>query len=110
MRLKFLTLLISVLAVLCAGSVFGGVTGKITGELTDSETGEPMIGVSVAVQGTNLGAITDLDGMYNILNVSVGTYTLVISAVGYATVEVSNVHVSADLATYQSLILAPLFR
>ena len=102
MRLKFLTLLISVLAMLCAGSVFGGVTGKITGEMTDAETGEPMIGVTVAVQGTNLGAITDLDGMYNILNVPVGTYTLVISAIGYATVEVSNVHVSADLATYQS--------
>ncbi|MDH4158057.1 MAG: TonB-dependent receptor [candidate division Zixibacteria bacterium] len=101
MRFKFLTL-IGVLSVLLASTAFGAVTGKITGQITDVETKEALIGVTVSVMGTNLGAITDLDGNYIILNVPVGDYVLSISAVGYATLEVSNVHVSADLATYQN--------
>ncbi len=101
MRFKLL-LLIGVLTVLLASTAFGAVTGKITGQITDVETKEALIGVTVSVMGTNLGAITDLDGNYIILNVPVGDYVLSISAVGYATLEVSNVHVSADLATYQN--------
>jgi outer membrane receptor protein involved in Fe transport len=81
--------------------VWGATTGKITGVVTDSQTKEPLIGVTVSVVGTNLGAITDEDGHYIVLNVPVGTYTLRMTAVGYAGLEVSNVAVSADLATYQ---------
>ncbi len=92
------------LALLCfaaVGMVWGATTGKITGVVSDTQTKEPLVGVSVSVEGTNLGAITDQDGKYTILNVPVGTYTLKMTAVGYASLEVSNVHVSADLATYQ---------
>ncbi len=100
MKLKLLasTLLLILIA---ASWAWGATTGSIQGEITDAETGEPLIGVTVVVLGTNLGAQTDQDGRYVILNVSVDTYTLRISSVGYATVEVSNVSVSADLATYQ---------
>lgn len=101
MRLKFMTI-VSVLVIIVAGSALAGVTGRITGEITDASTNEPIIGVTVSVQGTSSGAITDLDGRYLVMNIPVGDYTLVISAVGYATVEISNLHVSADLATYQS--------
>ena len=38
-------------------------TKNITGTIID-ETGEPMIGVSVLVQGTTTGAVTDLDVIY----------------------------------------------
>jgi outer membrane receptor protein involved in Fe transport len=55
---------------------------------------------------TSWGAVTNPDGRYTILNVPVGTYTLSISAVGYSTIEVSNVEVHADLATYQSHAMA----
>lgn len=37
----------------------------VTGTVIDS-TGEPAIGVSVMIKGTNLGAVTDLDGNYTI--------------------------------------------
>jgi outer membrane receptor protein involved in Fe transport len=70
--------------------------------ITDAQTGEPVVGVTVMVMGTSLGASTDAEGRYSILNVPVGTYTLQISSVGYASIEVSNVAVSADLTTYQS--------
>jgi iron complex outermembrane recepter protein len=38
----------------------------ITGTIKDSKTGEPIIGASVLVKGTQLGAITDFDGDFNI--------------------------------------------
>ena len=40
-------------------------TKTITGTIID-ETGEPMIGVSVLVQGTTTGAVTDLDGKFTL--------------------------------------------
>ena len=85
---------------------WGATTGKITGVITDAATGEPVVGVSVLVVGTNLGAQTDADGRYTIINVPVDTYTLRISSVGYSTLEVSNVAVSVDLTTYQSHTLS----
>ena len=47
------------------------------------ETGEPLIGVSVQVQGTTTGTITDFDGKFS-LNVSANA-TLVVSYIGYQT-------------------------
>jgi len=104
MKLKLLGI-ICVLLFLLTGISFGSVTGKITGVITDAANQQPLVGVTVAVQGTNWGAITDADGRYNILNIPVGTYTLMISAVGYANVEVTNVEVHAGLATYQNQAL-----
>ena len=44
--------------------LFAGTTGKISGRVTDKETGEPLIGANVMVDGTPLGAATDTDGNY----------------------------------------------
>jgi hypothetical protein len=94
-------LLALVITCLATSLALGATTGKITGVITDAQTNEPLVGVTVMVVGTNLGASTDPDGKYTIINVPVGTFTLRISSVGYATVEVSDVRVSVDLATYQ---------
>ena len=91
-----------ILACTIAGSVFGAVTGDIRGNVTSAKTGDPLLGVSVLVKGTTMGAKTGPDGGYIILNVPVGTYTLVFSSIGYGTLEVENVHVSADLSTTEN--------
>ncbi len=101
MKLKLLCITCTLLLLL-TGSVYSAVVGKITGVLTDAANQQPLVGVTVSVQGTTWGAISDVDGRYSILNVPVGTYTLVMSAVGYATVEISNVMVHAELAAYQN--------
>ena len=49
--------------------------------------GEPVIGANVKVKGTTNGTITDMDGNFTLNNVSGGT--LVISFIGYKTLEVS---------------------
>ncbi len=58
--------------------------GSVSGVIIDS-TGEPLIGVSVAVKGTTLGSVTDIDGNFTINNLP-DRATLVISYIGYKTI------------------------
>ncbi|WP_411274305.1 SusC/RagA family TonB-linked outer membrane protein, partial [Daejeonella sp.] len=58
----------------------------VKGMITDQKSGEMLIGVSVKVKGTNIGVSTDAKGTYS-LN-SPENATLVISYIGYETLEV----------------------
>lgn len=58
------------------------VTGKVTGD-----DGAPLVGVTVQVKGSNIGAVTDVQGRYTIQPLS-GRDTLVFSYIGYVTREV----------------------
>ncbi|HEX2897017.1 MAG TPA: TonB-dependent receptor [candidate division Zixibacteria bacterium] len=100
-------LLLSVVLIVCLafGAVWSAVTGRITGVITNSETKQAIPGVTVSVVGTTLGAITDENGKYTVLNVPVDNYTLRITSVGYRTVEISNVSVSSDLASFHDIAL-----
>lgn len=50
-------------------SVAGAMAQKtVSGNVTDT-SGEPLIGVSVTLQGSNTGAVTDIDGNYSLANV-----------------------------------------
>ena len=80
-------------------AAFTASTGQIKGTITDKGTGAPVIGASVAVLGTTMGAQTDLDGRYAILRMEPGKYTLRITSVQHYTVEVKDVIVSSDLTT-----------
>lgn len=79
--------------------LWAGTTGKISGVITDSETGIALPGVNVVVIGTNLGAATDRNGYFAILNVYPGTYDIRISMMGYKPVKIEGVNVSVDLTT-----------
>ena len=79
--------------------LFAGTKGKITGVVVDKATGEPLPGVNVIVEGTFLGASTDIDGVYFIVNVPPGTYNLEVSYVGYQPVKLQDVRIQADLTT-----------
>lgn len=59
---------------------------RVTGVVTDA-TGEPLIGASVVVKGTTLGAITDIDGNFSIVGVDNGSI-IQVSFIGYESVEV----------------------
>jgi len=78
---------------------FAGTTGKITGVVTDSETGEPLPGVNVIIQGTNYGAATDLSGVFFILNVPPGIHDLEANFIGYARMTIQEVRVVVDMTT-----------
>lgn len=59
---------------------------QCTGVVVDA-SGEPIIGASVLVQGTNTGGVTDIDGNFTLNNVKKGS-VIKISYVGFAPVEV----------------------
>ena len=80
-------------------SVFAGTTGKLSGSVTNKETGEPLIGANVMVEGTVLGAATDIEGNYFILQVPPGTYTVRFTMIGYQTVVMNDVRIRVDLTT-----------
>lgn len=77
-----LTLIIAVMTLAATAQ-----TKSVTGTVTD-ETGEPVIGANVAVQGTTMGTVTDIDGNFALNNIA-NNAVLSISYVGYVTEEVS---------------------
>ena len=63
-------------------------TFKVTGIVTSSEDGEPIVGASVLVKGTSLGAITNFDGEFTISKVPETAKALQVSYIGMVTKEV----------------------
>ena len=95
-----LFLVISFITNVCAGT-----KGKIAGHVIERDTNEPLPGVNIVIEKTNLGAAVDEDGFFFIINVSPGTYTLKAIMVGYATVIQENVQVSVDQTTNVEFIM-----
>ena len=94
-----------VILFLFCSQIIVGQSGKLSGKITDAGTGEALIGANVIVEGTTTGAATDVDGYYSVLNLRPGTYTVRYQYIGYNTQVVSNVKISADKTTTQSVQL-----
>lgn len=74
--------------------------GRISGHLFDKETLKPVVGASISIVGTILGAISDFDGNFHIVaQLRAGEYSLRISSLGYMMVTIDHVIVLADSAT-----------
>jgi outer membrane receptor protein involved in Fe transport len=87
---------ILLLAIAIAGPLWSGTTGKIAGTVTDKGTGERLPGANIVVVGTTLGAASDQNGQYTILEVPPGTYNVQISFIGYRRIIISDVRVYID--------------
>ncbi|UZR97877.1 TonB-dependent receptor [Chondrinema litorale] len=72
-------------------------TQTIRGTILDAQADYPLIGATVIVVGSDpvKGSTTDLDGKFKIENVSTGRHTLLIQYVGYKTITLPNVLVTA---------------
>ncbi|MCX6137736.1 MAG: carboxypeptidase-like regulatory domain-containing protein [Ignavibacteriales bacterium] len=86
-------------AVVLLQSVVFSQTSKLVGTVTDGTTKEALIGVNIIIVGTNIGAITDVNGRYSILNVPPGRYNVKASMLGYATVTQQHVDIFIDRTT-----------
>jgi len=80
-----------VCVVVFASSLWSGTTGKIAGTITDKKTGENLPAVNVVVLETSLGAVTDFNGEYSVLQVPPGTFKIQVSLIGYKKLIVSDV-------------------
>ena len=84
-----------------------GQTGTLSGTLVDGETGETLIGANVLVTELTQGTTTDLDGRYTISGIPAGDYTVQLSYIGFQTVTVNAVTISAGEVTRIDYILQP---
>jgi outer membrane receptor protein involved in Fe transport len=79
--------------------VLAQTTGKISGVVTDAENGETLIGANIVIVGTSMGASTDIDGSFFIINVPPGSYDVQASIVGYQKVIQRSVIVNVGRTT-----------
>ena len=70
-------------------------TGQISGVVSDSASGAPLSAAQVSIAGTTLGAMTNAEGSYLIVNVPAGTHTLVVRRLGFQQRQIPGVAVTA---------------
>ncbi|PIQ62300.1 MAG: hypothetical protein COV99_06830 [Bacteroidetes bacterium CG12_big_fil_rev_8_21_14_0_65_60_17] len=106
-RMAQLTMsLLVLLAMVVAAPAYAQTTGKIAGVVTDSESGTPLPGVNVFIEGTTQGTATNFDGEYTIIGVSPGSYNIVASFVGFAQKTITGVEVNAGLTAELDIVLS----
>lgn len=93
---KFILLL---LGVVCLASVALAQQGAISGTISDQNSGEPLIGATVVIEGTSIGTSTDFDGKYQ-FSAEPGVYTLVINYLGYNEKKIEEVEIKSNETTY----------
>ena len=98
-RFYLVILIVGLVAFSPEGS-FAQSSGKISGTVTDATTGESLPGVTIYLEeNTSIGTVSDQDGQYFMLSVPPGTYTVVMSFVGFATMKHAGVQVFSGRTT-----------
>jgi outer membrane receptor for ferrienterochelin and colicin len=82
-------------------------TGKLTGVVTDAQSGVPLEGAQLILQGTGITALTGSNGRYFLVNVPPGTYTVLVRRIGYTSAEVRNVFIQIDVTRTVDVELTP---
>jgi len=82
-------------------------TGKLTGVVTDAQSGVPLEGAQLLLQGTGITALTGSNGRYFLVNVPPGTYTVLVRRIGYTSAEVRNVFIQIDVTRTVDVELSP---
>ncbi len=86
------------LAFLCWYTTTYAQTGKIGGTVVD-QNNDPLPGVNVIVEGSTIGAVTDVDGVFSVLNVRPGIHSLRATFIGFTPVTVEGIRVAIELTT-----------
>src|SRR5690625_2076162 len=96
-------LIVSVIAVFFSGLVYGQ-TAEVAGTVTDSNTGEVLPGVNIAVEGTTIGTTTNAEGHFQLQVPSLND-TLRFSFIGYESQSVPiNEQTTIDIQLVPSVI------
>ena len=82
-------------------------TGSLTGSVKDKLTQEALIGVSIRMEGADLGATTDAEGNFRIAGIPPKSYNIVASYLGYASQTKYNVVITTGNANQLNFELEP---
>jgi TonB-dependent receptor len=102
---KLLSGIHAILLILATSAIADAQTGRITGKLTDKETGETLIGLTVKIKEAAKAVSTNVEGKYVLAAVQPGTYTLLLSYIGYNTKSIAGVEVKANETTTLDVIM-----
>ncbi len=102
-----LFILTSFLILLFIPDSHAATTGKISGTVYDAETGETIPSTVVMIPEHKLGAQTDLDGRFTIMDVPPGAHTVEVKVAGYANMTINNVEVVAGKTYKLEPVLKP---
>lgn len=100
---NFITLFIA-FALLMVSGLVQAQEGKVKGFVYDKEDGAPVLFTNVVIKGSSLGAATDVNGYFTIMNVPAGKQTLSVTYLGYDTLSV-DVDVPAGGIVSENLFL-----
>ena len=118
MRVRFLSGAIFILLAFCYSGQALASSGKISGVVTDAESGEPLPGANIVIQGVwrngqiiplqhLQGAATDMDGYYFIINIQPEVYAIKASMMGYESKQVVGVKVDFNRTITLDFALRP---
>jgi len=79
--------------------------GNLKGKVIDRETLLPLIGVNIFLKDTSIGTSTDLNGDYSFENLSVGTYIVTYSYIGYESATKTDLIVRSKRTTFENVSL-----
>ncbi len=71
-------------------------TFTIKGKIVDEDTGSPLVGASISIQNTALGAVSNVEGFFKIQNIPEGMYTIKFSYVGCVSFQLDSVYINSD--------------
>jgi Ca-activated chloride channel family protein len=81
------------------------VVSQITGRIT-TDNGDPLAAVQIYIAGSGIGALSQQNGRYLLLNVPVGTHTVTAERIGFATMT-RQVTVTEGQTVVQDFVLTP---
>ncbi len=85
--------------------ILGSIGGKIQGTVKDAESGAPIPYANVIVMDVQIGAATDEEGNFFMLNVPPGIHSIEVSYIGYQTMVITDVVVQINQAARLEITL-----
>ena len=82
-------------------------TGRIVGQVVDVQTGRPLPGAIVSVEGTRSQAMAGVEGRFIVLAVPAGSHTVRLSNIGYADKAITEVAVGAGATVRLDVTMEP---
>jgi hypothetical protein len=82
-------------------------TGIISGFVKDKQTQQPIVGASIQLIGTSIGAVSDTNGLFLISKIPTKTYTVQVNCIGYEAQKIYNIVVSTGNSEVVSIEMEP---
>ncbi len=102
-KIKYISLLLFIFI-----TMIYGIPGEtIEGTIIDRDTQQPLPGANVILDGTTLGAATDIEGRFTISNVPAGSYSVRVHMIGYKAQARANIHALLNRSTTVNMALEP---